>query len=214
MLTLRRCTGLAVALGLGAACGGSAFSNASMNGEGGAGTVGTSGGDATASDAAPGSSGEGGTSPGGSGGPASSSGVTDGSGPRADSPTDGPTMACPDVRGTYTVTILQGAGSGCSDLNAGAPQCIREGTQGLCGIEFRSNPSGGVSPAVTGSALLQPNGSLGNAQLTLGTQDRSGCTAKWASASSTLTIDCGGMDSSQSCVVALVRNGAAGVVCN
>jgi hypothetical protein len=127
---------------------------------------------------------------------------------------DGPVMNCPDVRGTYTVAIVQGAAGGCSDLDVTAPQCIRQGTQGLCGIEFHSNPSGGVPPAVNGSALLEAGGSLTNASLQLGNQNRSGCTATWDAVTHTFTIDCGGVDSSQSCVVTLTRTSLLATNCN
>jgi hypothetical protein len=130
------------------------------------------------------------------------------------SPTDAPAMNCPNVRGTYTVAIVQGAGGGCSNLNPAAPQCIRQGTQGSCSIELLSNPSGGVPAAVNGSGVLQSNGSLGNASLQLGDQNRSGCTATWDPVASTFTVDCGGMDSSQSCVVALARTGVVATNCN
>jgi hypothetical protein len=119
---------------------------------------------------------------------------------------DAPIAPCPDLRGTYSVTVVDG--QGCGTLNASAPQCIRQAQSG-CGITFRSNVSGGSVPAITGDASLQNDGSFVGAALTEGTDNRTGCTGTWDSTMSALTVDCGGTGSSQSCVVTLQRTGSA-----
>jgi hypothetical protein len=54
---------------------------------------------------------------------------------------------------------------------------------------------------------LQGDGSFDGAALTEGTVDRTGCTGTWDATTSTMTVDCGGTGSSQSCVVALTQTG-------
>jgi hypothetical protein len=126
-----------------------------------------------------------------------------------DAGSDAPIAACPDVRGAYAIVVVEGLG--CGDLNSTAPQCIRQGQPAACGIAFRSTTSGGAMPAVDGNASLENNGTFADASLTEGSVDRSGCTGSWNPATSTLTVDCGGSGSAQSCVLALKRTGA---VCN
>lgn len=109
---------------------------------------------------------------------------------------------CPDVFGAYTVSV---SGQGCGDLNASAPQCIA-GTGTACVAHFISAPPTGTG-AVNGQAMLQMDGSFSGAALIFGTVQRSGCVGTWNAATSTLTADCGGMGSSQSCVVTLTRTG-------
>jgi hypothetical protein len=117
--------------------------------------------------------------------------------------TNGPDLMgpCPDVLGTYSVSP---SGQGCGDLNASAPQCIKA-TNMTCVAQFASTPSGGGTGAINGSASLMPAGSFDGAALVFGTAQRTGCTGTWNAATSTMTVDCGGMGSSQSCVVTLVR---------
>lgn len=107
---------------------------------------------------------------------------------------------CPDVFGSYSVQV---AGQGCGDLNANAPQCLK-GTTMTCAAHFVSVPASGPG-AVNGQAMLTSDGSFTNAMLLFGTVQRSGCVGSWDSATSTMTADCGGMGSSQSCVVTLTR---------
>lgn len=107
---------------------------------------------------------------------------------------------CPDVVGLYAITVVDGAG--CGDLNPVARQCIRQNT---CGILFRSEVPQGTIPAINGTANLAADGSFMNATLTEGTVMRSGCTGTWDDATSTMTVDCGGTGSSQSCVLSLLR---------
>jgi len=126
----------------------------------------------------------------------------------SDASTDAPAAPCPDVRGSYAVTVVQALG--CGLVSASAPQCIR---QMACGITFRSMVSGGGAPAVNGDASLQSDGSFANAALTEGLVNRSGCTGAWDRTTSTMTVACGGTGSSQSCVLALKRTGT-GIPCN
>lgn len=107
---------------------------------------------------------------------------------------------CPDVFGKYSVAA---SGQGCGDLNANAPQCI-QGTNTVCAAHFVSAPPGGTG-AVNGMASLKQDGSFDGAALIFGTVQRSGCTGTWDPGTSTMTVDCGGTGSSQSCVVTLVR---------
>jgi hypothetical protein len=107
---------------------------------------------------------------------------------------------CPYVFGTYSVSMM---GQGCSDLNPNAPQCIK-GTNTACTAHFVSVPASGPG-AVNGAAMLMMDGSFSGAMLIFGTQQRSGCVGTWDSSTSTMTVDCGGMGSSQSCVVTLTR---------
>ena len=107
---------------------------------------------------------------------------------------------CPNVFGTYSVSIM---GQGCSDLNASAPQCIK-GTSTVCAAHFVSVPASGPG-AVNGQASLMSDGSFANAMLLFGSVQRSGCVGTWDPATSTMTADCGGIGSSQSCVVTLTR---------
>jgi hypothetical protein len=224
MLSFRPGGSFVLALFLGAACGGSSFSSAPGDGGGGGvgddGTVGVGGGggDATA-DGLP--LGDGGAGKGSTDGSASdgSSGVRDAgeAGPDGIAVTpadatasDGPASPCPDVRGTYTVTVAPGS-TGCGSLNTAAPECIR---QTSCNLELRSNVSGGGPVAIAGTAQLRNDGVFDSASLTEGTAMRSGCTGTWNAATSTLTVDCGGQGTTQSCVVSLVRTGPVGLVCN
>jgi hypothetical protein len=80
--------------------------------------------------------------------------------------------------------------------------------QQICAFQLVSAPATG-SPAVNGVVILQSDGSFSGAALQFGTVQRTGCTGQWDAASQTLTLDCGGMGSSQSCVVTMTRTGSA-----
>jgi hypothetical protein len=208
-----------------AACGGSDAGGLFAGDDGGnggteAGADGPSGGpDATANDGAPageggGSSeaaadiGAGGDDATSTDGALASDGGDDGASPTpdgSDAAIDAPGPTCPDLSGGYSVTVVEG--QGCGDLNASAPQCIRQGTQGVCDILFQSAVPAGV-PAINGDPSLQNDGSFANGALTEGTVNRTGCTGSWDSATSTMTVDCGGTGSSQACVLALRRTGS------
>jgi hypothetical protein len=111
---------------------------------------------------------------------------------------------CPDVSGPYAVTTVDA--TGCLGLATTLSQCIK---QSSCTVEFAS--SGGSGTGIEGSATLQADGSFSNASLKEGTQSRTGCTGTWAPGQSTMTVDCGGMATAQSCVVLLTRKSG---VCN
>jgi hypothetical protein len=50
------------------------------------------------------------------------------------------------------------------------------------------------------------DGSFTGAAITEGTGNRTGCTGTWNAGTSTLTVDCGGVGSSQSCIATLTRS--------
>jgi hypothetical protein len=109
---------------------------------------------------------------------------------------------CPDVTGAFSVSM---SGAGCGDLNTSAPQCITpSGTD--CVVQFMSTPTSGAG-AVNGQATIQMDGSFTNAALMFGTANRTGCVGSWNAQTSTLTADCGGVGSTQSCIVTLTRTG-------
>jgi hypothetical protein len=114
---------------------------------------------------------------------------------------DGPAAPCPDVSGPYAISVVEG--QGCGDLRASAPECIRQ-QAGQCDITFRSQSAVGAA-AINGNAALQTDGSFTGAALKEGTGNRTGCTGSWDAATSTMTVDCGGMGSLQACVLALKR---------
>lgn len=217
MLSLRTGGSLVLAVAVGAACGGSSFTSAPGDGGGGAdGGVGMDVGSGDGAGDAP-AVGEGGAGDAladaraSDGSPGVQEGGSDGVAPRDGmASSDGPAMPCPDVRGSYTIAIAPGS-TGCGNLNVAAPECIRQPT---CDIELRSNVSGGGPAGITGTAPLQNDGVFDSASLTEGTAMRSGCTGSWNASTSTLTVDCGGQGTSQSCVVELVRTGPVGLVCN
>ena len=97
-------------------------------------------------------------------------------------------------------------GQGCADLNPSAPECIMLAQQ-ICAFQLVSATSGVVS-AVNGVVMLAGDGSFTGADLQFGTQSRSGCVGQWDAGSQTLTLDCGGTGTSQSCTVTMVRSGS------
>jgi hypothetical protein len=105
---------------------------------------------------------------------------------------------CPDEHGAYSVALT---GAGCGDLAAGAPQCIQQNT---CALTFVSSGSGGAK-ALNGNADLVVDGSFTGAAIKEGSVPRTGCTGTWSAATSTLTVDCGGVGNSQSCIATLTR---------
>jgi hypothetical protein len=128
----------------------------------------------------------------------------DGSMQSVDSATaDGPAAACPDVTGSYAVTIVQAVG--CGDLSANARQCIRASVASICDVTFVSASPAGSILAINGNASIQVDGSFTGAALREGTVQRTGCTGTWDAPTSTMTVDCGGSGSAQSCVVSLLR---------
>lgn len=112
---------------------------------------------------------------------------------------------CPDISGAFG--MIQTNGLGCGDLNPTAPECVMLAQQ-ICAFQLESSTSG-VLPAVNGSVILDSSGAFSNAALMFGTSQRTGCVGQWDAASQTLTLDCGGMGSTQSCVVTMVRTGTS-----
>jgi hypothetical protein len=109
--------------------------------------------------------------------------------------------ACPDITGGYDPIMTTGAG--CGDLDTTASECITAAGATGCDFQLASNP-GDTGTAVTGTITLAMDGSFSGAALTFGTAGRSGCTGQWDAGSQTLTLDCGGVGSSQSCIVTMV----------
>lgn len=126
------------------------------------------------------------------------SGIRKDGGDAGDAGGDAP--SCPDMHGAYSIVLT---GVGCGDLSSTAPQCIQ---QVGCSISFISNPAS-APRALNGSTTIGADGSFTNAVVTEGTSSRSGCTGTWDANSQTLTVDCGGTGSSQSCSAALTRTG-------
>lgn len=119
---------------------------------------------------------------------------------------DGPEARCPDVQGGYAATVSEGQGCGDLSLYYSTSPCIRQGP--ACVITFQSSTllADGGPATINGSAVLSADGTFANANLILGTQERTGCSGAWDPSTSTMTVDCGGMDASQSCVLALRRD--------
>ncbi|MGH7436369.1 MAG: hypothetical protein ACRENE_11910, partial [Polyangiaceae bacterium] len=173
----------------------------------GASSSGASSSGATSSDGA--------ASSGGGDGAASGDGTAAGDGSSADSGTgmtDGPLPACPNVAGSYTIALTQA--TGCTGVGVTATQCIR--SNGGCSFELRSNATNGGTPGIDGSFTLSSSGTFDGATLTegTGTQARTGCTGSWSPSTMTMTVDCGGTGTTQSCVVTLLRSSTTSNACN
>jgi hypothetical protein len=53
------------------------------------------------------------------------------------------------------------------------------------------------------------SGNFASGAVKEGSVQRSGCTGAWNAAAAQLTVDCGGVGSSQSCIATLVRTGSS-----
>jgi hypothetical protein len=106
---------------------------------------------------------------------------------------------CPDELGSYTVALT---GAGCGNLTAGAPQCIQAGAA-VCQVKLSSQ--GAAGSALNGTVDLDMTGNFSGGAVTEGTGNRTGCTGTWNALTSQLTVDCGGVGSSQSCIATLTR---------
>jgi hypothetical protein len=115
---------------------------------------------------------------------------------------DSPAMPCPYELGAYTVML---SGAGCGDLVASAPECIHAGAT-ACRVVLASQGTAGS--ALNGTVDLNANGGFASGAIMEGTVQRTGCTGTWNDAASQLTVDCGGVGSSQSCIATLTRTGA------
>lgn len=114
--------------------------------------------------------------------------------------------SCPDLGGSYS---LSHTGDGCGDLSADVTECLQE--DNACRAQIKASGGGGGG-GLEGAMTLGTDGSFSDANIKLGSTDRSGCTGTWDDSTSTLTIDCGGTGSSQSCIVTLTRSSTA--TCN
>jgi hypothetical protein len=110
----------------------------------------------------------------------------------------GDAAACPDEHGKYSVVAT---GLGCGDLAVTASQCIM---QTACAITFSSSGSNGTK-ALNGDANLMSDGSFSGASIKEGNVNRTGCVGSWDANTSTLTVDCGGTGTTQSCRAVLTR---------
>jgi hypothetical protein len=116
---------------------------------------------------------------------------------------------CPDELGAYAVTI---AGAGCGNLAPGAQQCIEAGAS-ACQVLFISQ--GNAGSGLNGSVALDMGGNFANGAVVEGNAERTGCTGTWNPMTSQLTVDCGGMGTSGSCVATLTRTGnICPIACN
>jgi hypothetical protein len=128
-----------------------------------------------------------------------------GGGMSTDSGTEAGPSPCPAVGGGYKLAIGT-SGTACPTVNTSATQCV---VQSTCSLQFISKVSldGGAGTAINGTAVLQTDGTFSGAMLVEGTGPRSGCVGSWSANSSTLTVNCGGTGSTQSCTLVLTRVG-------
>jgi hypothetical protein len=108
--------------------------------------------------------------------------------------------ACPIESGGYTIQLT---GAGCGDTSTSVNECIQ---QSACTITL--DFGGGSGKGLKGTTPIQSDGSFSNAAIEEGSSQRSGCTGTWTEATSTLVIDCGGVNTTQSCIATLVRTSA------
>ena len=106
---------------------------------------------------------------------------------------------CPNEQGRYTMKLT---GQGCGDTAADASECIQEQS---CNVSIDFNSSGSSAKGIKGQTSIAQDGSFTNAGMQEGSANRSGCIGAWNQTASTLTITCGGTNSSQSCVAVLTR---------
>ncbi len=108
--------------------------------------------------------------------------------------------ACPIESGGYTIQL---AGAGCGDTSTSVNECIQ---QSACTITL--DFGGGSGKGLKGTTPIQSDGSFSNAAIEEGSAQRSGCTGTWTQSTSTLVVDCGGVNTTQSCIATLVRTSA------
>lgn len=111
-------------------------------------------------------------------------------------------VSCLDETGKYSITS---SGSGCGALTTAVPICINQIK--ACTVSITTDSSG--ANVVSGQIDINADGSMTNATVQEAASTRTGCVGAWDAASSTLTIDCGGTGTSQSCRVTLVRTAAS-----
>jgi hypothetical protein len=105
---------------------------------------------------------------------------------------------CPDEAGAYSIALT---GAGCGNLSATASECVM---QDVCTITLTTTGGG-----LAGTTPLGTDGSFANGAITEGTGNRTGCTGTWDPGKSTLTVDCGGIGSGQSCIATLTRTASS-----
>jgi len=141
---------------------------------------------------------DGGTTDGGGGG----DGTTQNDGaanPDVITPTPDGGLACPVESGLYS---LQLSGAGCGDTATSGNECITQ-TQCTISIDFVSSGSNGSG--LKGSTPIKSDGSFDMAAIDEGSAKRTGCTGTWNQQTHTLVVDCGGVNTTQSCIATLVR---------
>jgi hypothetical protein len=116
----------------------------------------------------------------------------------SDSGNSGDGAACVDEHGRYTMVMT---GAGCGPTATDVKECI---TETSCTITIMAQ-STQLNAGISGTTPIQNDGSFTGATIMEGTMMRSGCVGAWDSGTSTLTIDCGGMNTAQSCRATLVR---------
>jgi hypothetical protein len=112
-------------------------------------------------------------------------------------PDGGP--ACPTESGLYSLSL---SGAGCGDTATSGSECI---TQNQCTITLAYVSSGASGMGLKGTTPIQGDGSFGNGAIQEGSSQRNGCTGTWNQQTHTLVVDCGGTNTSQSCIATLVR---------
>jgi hypothetical protein len=112
---------------------------------------------------------------------------------------NGDGAACPDEHGKYAVTFT---GQGCGTISNSAPICVSETS---CTITLATTGTG--PNELSGMTPIGGDGSFSNAAMNEGAMSRTGCVGTWNSGATTLTIDCGGVNTSQSCEAVLVLIG-------
>lgn len=119
---------------------------------------------------------------------------------------------CPNVLGGYKPLVA--TGMGCGDFNSLAKQCILPGPGGsasganACLVRFNSEQPATI-PAVNGpinGVDIKTDGTFDMAALRLGTMNRTGCVGSFNESAQTMTVTCGGVGSSQSCTITMVRS--------
>jgi hypothetical protein len=110
-------------------------------------------------------------------------------------------QACPVESGMYSLSL---SGAGCGDTATSGSECI---AQDQCSISMTYVGSGSSSMGLktTSPLSLQTDGSFSGGAIQEGTSNRSGCTGTWNQQTHTVVVDCGGTNSSQSCIATLVR---------
>jgi hypothetical protein len=108
---------------------------------------------------------------------------------------------CPVEAGKYSLVT---SGAGCGNTATTGFECI---TQTQCTIDLAYIGSGSSSMGLkdTTPIQLKSDGSFDNGAIQEGTANRSGCVGTWDQQTHTLIIDCGGVNTSQSCRATLVR---------